>query len=581
MKLDSYHNDSRTGPWKKLDLSSAQDDRSSFQKLKILFKWVYPVVRPYRKKAIGSWLILMCISAVSVTPIFLSKKIVQGFEKSDSNLYLYLILMALVILTLGILKLFSTVSLASIQFRVRHDLEEKYVSQLSSMPLSYYESNASGNISIAAFNQIPLLSGFIDIIFKNFIQSGTTIIGVIVTMFISDTLIGFFTLVLMPFFFIGVKYSGRATERSVQSTFSRISDLHSFILESFISVKTIRTLGISRNRLEGIKDIVDQTLKEEKKTLLLTELTHFCIEVVFAVGIICLIFILHSRFISGMLSLPLCAAAAAGFIVLAKEVRSLTRGILSIRNMIGATSHLSESIAHPADMALEGNYQGAEKIREISVENLGFCYSAKKPVLHNINMTFQSSEITGIIGSSGAGKSTLVDLLLRLRMPSSGSIKIDNRPITDFSEQWLRKKISFVDQEPFLFDTTIRDNLTLAEPDLTDQEIEEVLEAASAKEFVAQLENGLDSYVGEGGCLISVGQKQRLALARALIGDPLVVILDEITSAIDPENEKIIIQALLKLAQDKIVILISHKQSVIDCCDRIYSLDQGISHLIR
>lgn len=568
-------------PWQKLEITNTLHDRRLLHRLRILVAWLLPEVLPYRWYVISSWLLLTALSGVSAMPVLLARRIVQDFEEATDHFHLHVILMAAVILTMGLLRLIGTMIRSNINFRVHHRLEEKYVRRLASTPLSYYESNTSGSISLAAFNQIPFAVRLIDIAFRNVIQAGTTIVVVILVLFYSDISVGIFSLLLVPFFFIGVNCFGRSTERSVKQTFTRISDLHSYILESLISVKTIRTLGLSEKRIRQVGRIADDTMTSERKALILTGLHRFTLEVVFAAGAVGVLVILRSRFVDGRISLPLCAAALTGFGLLAREIKMLANGFVEVRRIMGASAHIVGFLSESKDASLQGTRQGPDDITHLSVQDVTFSYDMVTTVLHKVNLIFNRGQTTGIVGMSGAGKSTLVDLILRLRRPTQGRILINNEDLTDFSEDWIRQSFALVDQEPFLFNTTIRENLMLSDSTLQAKDMEEALKAASAWDFVCDLPNGLDTLVGEGGSLLSVGEKQRIALARALIRKPSVLVLDEITSAVDATNEEIILKTLQALAKDRLIILISHKEQVMACCDRIYHLEQGHAHLVK
>jgi len=506
---------------------------------------------------------------------------VQDFEEASNHFHLHLIYLAAVILSVGLLRFVGTLMQSFIKFKVRHHLEEKYVRRLASTPLSYYENNTSGSISLAAFNQIPFVILLIDIMFRNVIQAGTTIIGVILALFYSDISVGAFSILLIPFFFIGINCFGRSTERSVKQTFTRISDLHSYILESLISVKTIRTLGLSEKRIGEVGRITEETMSSERKTLIFTGLHRFILEVVFAVGAVGVLVLLHSRFISGQISLSLSAAALTGFVLLAREVKMLSGGFIEIRRVTGACAHLIDFLSEPEDASFQKTRRGPVDITTLTVRDIDFSYDGITPVLGRVNLTFHKSQMTGIVGMSGAGKSTLVDLILRLREPTRGQILINGEDLATFSEDWIRQSFALVDQEPFLFNTTLRENLLLSDPTARDEDITRALQAASVWDDVCNLPEQMNSKVGEGGCLLSVGQKQRIALARALIRNPAVLVLDEITSAVDAVNERIILEALQAIAQDRLIILISHKERVIACCDPIYRLEQGQAHLVK
>lgn len=568
-------------PWQKLEREDAGQDRQLLARLRILIAWLYPEVLPYRSYAIGNWLLLTVLSAVSAAPVLLARSVVQDFEGSSNRFHLHLLLLAAVILALGLLRFVGTLTGSYINFRVRRRLEEKYIRRLASTPLSYYESNTSGSLCLAAFNQMPFVIRLIDITFRNLIQAGTTIVVVIIALFYSDVSVGVFSIVLVPFFFIGVRCFGRSTERSVRQTFARISDLHSYVLESLISVKTIRTLGLSEKRIEEVGRIAEETVASERKTLIFTGLHQFTLEVIFAAGAIGVLLLLHSQFVGGQMSLSLCAAALMGFGLLAREIKMLASGFMEVRRIAGACAHIIRFLREPEDTSYQKGCEGPHDITTLAVRDVTFSYDNVATVLQEINLTVRKGRTTGIVGMSGAGKSTLVDLILRLRVPTQGQILVDGKDLATFSENWIRRSFALVDQEPFLFNTTIRENLLLSDPALSTEDIEAALKAASAWDFVCNLPDRLDSVVGEGGCLLSVGQKQRIALARALIRRPSVLVLDEITSALDAANEDIILDALEAIAGDRLIILISHKERVMACCDRIYRLEQGQAHLVK
>jgi ABC-type bacteriocin/lantibiotic exporter with double-glycine peptidase domain len=250
---------------------------------------------------------------------------------------------------------------------------------------------------------------------------------------------------------------------------------------------------------------------------------------------------------------------------------------MSLRRIVGATSQVIDFLSMPVDQTMQGSLEGPASVQEVRLRDLRFSYSPEQPLIEGADMVFTKGEIVGIVGTSGAGKSTLGDLILRLRSPNDGTIFIDGMDLSELRERWLRSAMGFVDQEPFLFNGTIRENLLLANPKSSETELIEALKAASAADFVAGLPKGIDTLVGEGGGLLSVGQKQRIALARALIKKPMILLLDEITSSLDTENEQIILDALKMLAPSMVIILISHRKLVTDYCHRVYSLSDGFA----
>lgn len=212
---------------------------------------------------------------------------------------------------------------------------------------------------------------------------------------------------------------------------------------------------------------------------------------------------------------------------------------------------------------------------DVRFQNVSFAYSEEVPVLHNINLHARAGETVALVGHTGAGKSTLVHLLTRFYEFDSGEILIDGTPLRDFSKSALRSAIGMVTQESFLFNGTVRDNLRLGNPDATDAELWDALAAANARDFVERLPEKLDAVVGERGVKLSVGEKQRISIARALLKDPPILILDEATASVDTQTERLIQEALERLMARRTSFVIAHRLSTVRHADQILVMDRG------
>jgi ABC-type multidrug transport system fused ATPase/permease subunit len=212
---------------------------------------------------------------------------------------------------------------------------------------------------------------------------------------------------------------------------------------------------------------------------------------------------------------------------------------------------------------------------EIKFENIRFAYGDGPDVLHEINLTAKPGETVALVGPTGAGKSSLVGLLMRFYESTGGSITLDGQDIRDFAKKDLRRVVGLVSQESFLFNGTVADNLRFGKTDATDEELWTALRAANAASFVEKLPQQLDTEVGERGVRLSVGEKQRISIARALLKDPPVLLLDEATASVDNTTEKLIQQALDRLLQKRTSFVIAHRLSTVRHADQILVLDQG------
>ena len=220
-------------------------------------------------------------------------------------------------------------------------------------------------------------------------------------------------------------------------------------------------------------------------------------------------------------------------------------------------------------VAMSPNY------KQITFEDVCFEYQKDVPVLKHINLTVNHGETVAFVGNSGGGKTTIVSLLPRFYDVTSGAIKVDGVDIRDLTLKSLRQNIAVVFQDNFLFSGTIKENILLGNANATDDEVKKALEMAYLDDFVASLENGWDTYIGERGILLSGGQKQRVAIARAFLKNAPIIILDEATSALDNKSEAIVQRAIENLMQDKTVFVIAHRLSTIQNADKIVVINQG------
>ena len=213
---------------------------------------------------------------------------------------------------------------------------------------------------------------------------------------------------------------------------------------------------------------------------------------------------------------------------------------------------------------------------EIRLDRVSFKFPDENiPVLENVDLTIRSGEMIAIVGASGGGKSTLVDLLCGLRQPSQGRVLVDGHDINQMTPSSWRRQIGYVTQDISIFNESLRNNITLSNPESRDEEIWKTLDLAYLKEFVESMSDGLDSILGEDGVRLSGGQKQRLALARAILGSPRLLVLDEATSALDNESERVIQKAIESLAKGLTIVVVAHRLSTVRNADRIIVLEKG------
>lgn len=351
-------------------------------------------------------------------------------------------------------------------------------------------------------------------------------------------------------------------------------DVYSSTLRQLDGMKTIKSFGMQNKNIE----LFNQESDEVAGSYMGAVNSYADVRFLFDVGTVIILSIIVFILV-GIISIP----TAELLILLFLFVRMIPRFStiqLSYQyfiNMLPAFKtvvSLEKECENAAEPDLTGNNLSFDE--QILFKDVSFSYGDKSFSLKNINLSIETGKTTAIAGLSGAGKSTIADMLMGLLIPEEGCIMVDDVDLTNENRLSWRNQVGYVAQDTFLFNDTVKNNLLFADPAASDEEILEALKQASADEFVLKLPDGLDTLIGDRGVLLSGGEKQRLALARALLRKPSLLILDEATSNLDSKNEKNILDSLERLHGNLTILIIAHRLSTIRNADIIYLIDQGI-----
>jgi ABC-type multidrug transport system fused ATPase/permease subunit len=351
------------------------------------------------------------------------------------------------------------------------------------------------------------------------------------------------------------------------------------ITDQVNGIKDIKSNSLEESRMDWFKTITKSMQHEQVEYMKLKTTSQLYYKVASAILIATFIFIAVNRFHAQTGQLML-------IIVIFSRLWPRVAGIQGSMEQIATTLpsfKAVKALQHECNDAKEfekGVYQHTKPIhfeKEIECRDVYFRYNQNESshALNDINVVIPSKQMTAVVGRSGAGKSTLIDLLMGLNQPEKGQVLIDGVPLSSGNLLSLRRAISYVPQDPFLFNTSIRENLMLVEPNASDEQLWEALVFASAAEFVGKLPNKLDTLIGDRGIRLSGGERQRLVLARAILRNPSILVLDEATSALDTESEANIQEALDRLKGRMTIIVIAHRLSTIRNADQVVVLDQG------
>jgi ABC-type multidrug transport system fused ATPase/permease subunit len=456
------------------------------------------------------------------------------------------------------------------------DLRRRLYTHLQTMPPSYFEHERTGQLLARVVNDVAALQSLVTIGIEDLISAPVLIVGSFFLMLVISPPLTAIALVLLPLVGWLMWRLGRKLRRASYETQVALGQLTALLRESFSAIKLVQAFGAEEQALLQFDQRNRQVYQHALRAIRLRTLLSPSVELIGTIGVIVGVFIGGIFVIQGWLRPESLLAFMVYFYTLASSTRRLTQ-IQAVREQVaGAAERVFQVLDTEPEITDVPDAIDLPTVKgEVTFENVRFRYPNGDEVLKGVSFRIRPGERVAIVGPSGVGKTTIVMLLMRFYEPTEGRILIDGHDIRKIRLTSLRRHIGLVLQDSFVIDGTIRENIAMGNPDATDEEIVEAAKLANAHEFIEKLPNGYDTWVGEGGAFLSVGQRQRIALARALLKKPAILVLDEVTSHLDAESEAAVQQAIERAMQGRTVILIAHRLSTVKNADRILVLQDG------
>ena len=411
----------------------------------------------------------------------------------------------------------------------------------------------------------------------NLMKDSFSVIALVALMFYQNWKLALFALIMMPLAGGLAKSLGKRVGKATSKAGKSSGNLATFLSEIFKGSKMIRIYqkedqeNIKANNV--IDDLVEKNIKIGSVIIRATPIMEAL------TGIMIAGFIVYSGKLiaAGELGVNNFFSFLAAMMLAYQPIRSLATINMVAYQGAAAFKRISNIIDKEIEIKNDNTAPNLIiKNSDIVFDNVGFKYSSTNDkAIKNINLTIEGNTMTAFVGHSGAGKSTIMNLLPRFYDPQEGSIKIDGQNIKNVSLKSLRKNLSLVSQDIILFDDTIKNNISYANSNATESEVVEACKFAAADEFIKKLPNGYETVIGENGIRLSGGQKQRISIARAILKRSPIILLDEATSSLDAESEKVVQNAILNLTKNKTTLVIAHRLSTINNADKIFILKNG------
>jgi subfamily B ATP-binding cassette protein MsbA len=457
------------------------------------------------------------------------------------------------------------------------DVRNELYHKINSLSVRYFSTERTGNLLSRMSNDLNMIQSGVSAAFFNLTKDPLLLIIFLALALSISWQMTLLAVVVFPLTVFAITKIGASLKRRSQRAQAKLSDIFSIISETIYGAKIIRTFRAEKYLNKNFEKESQDYYKLIMKSAKINELTSPITEMLSIIAGAIIIWFGGRQI---LISQSLKPEEFLGFLFIIFQLMTPIKNLSTVNNRIQESIASGERIFEILDYPIEV-IESANPIpkksfdKSIEIKNVSFYYTPGIEILKDINFDIKKSEVVAIVGSSGCGKSTLLDLIARFYDVTGGEILYDGINVKDIKIADLRSLIGIVPQETILFNDTIRNNIIFGLENITDEQLTEAVKSANAYDFIIASEKGFDTIVGERGLKLSGGQKQRLSIARALLRNPQILILDEATSSLDSESEIQVQHAIDKLMVDRTSIVVAHRLSTVQDADKMVVLDKG------
>jgi ATP-binding cassette subfamily B protein len=541
-----------------------------------------PRLQPFKLLILFLLLLILLINAAELLKPYLLKIIIDGHLKSGQGAasiqpivrlgLLYLLCIATGAVARYVQALLVTHIGQSLLMKIRRDVFR----HILHMPMRVLDHYASGRLITRATNDVETINEFFSDVLVHLFSDIFLLIGIVTMMLILDWRLALMSLVTVPLIVLVTLLVRKKLRQNFIKIKSLIGSINAFFAEHISGMRLIQIFSREKNRRDALAGLNDEYCRGTQIQIRLNSLLRPLMEVINSLGIALLIYLSIGHLASGTLEIGLLYAFTTYIRQFFEPINDLAEKYATIQSAAVSAERIFELLDQEEDLEELESGQAIDKLQgRVEFRHVWFAYSKEDWVLQDLSFVLEPGQSAAIVGPTGTGKTTIIALLLRFYEIQRGEILLDGQDIRDLKIRDLRRQISVVLQDVFLFSGSIADNIRLGDEQIDDQQIAEALKMAQADDFIDKLDNRMATPVTERGSTFSAGQRQLLSFARAIARQPALFILDEATAMIDSETEEQIQQSIARVSADRTTIIIAHRLSTIRHCDVILVLNQG------
>lgn len=537
-------------------------------------------LRPYYRQMFISLILMIIVTAAAVSgPYFVKLAIDEGI--SAKNL-VALRNVAVAYFIVSAIQLVTNMARVRIMSRVGqhvlYDVRTAMFHHLQKLSLSFYNRYSVGRVITRVINDVGTLREFITWAVLAIVRNLLAIIGTLIAMLSLNLRLSLLTFTVLPFMILATIIFRRAARRNYRRVRAAISWTNSVLAENVNGVRVVQAFSRQARNYENFKDYVNRySLETSLGAARVASVFSPIVDVLGAIATALVVYIGGTAVLGESISPGDLIAFVLYIDRLFDPIRDLSRRFDTLQSTMAGGERILELLNTPVEVQDAANATEMGSITgDVGFEDVQFHYSDDPAlVLDGINLDVRAGQTVALVGETGAGKTTIVKLLTRFHDPTSGCVRVDGVDLRTVTQSSLRRQMGMVLQDPFLFNGSVKENILFGRLDASDEDVIAAAKAVGAHDFIMRLKNGYETSVEEGGATLSVGQRQLISFARALLADPRILILDEATSSVDTQTEHIIQRALATLLKGRTSFVIAHRLSTITNADKIVVIHDG------